>query len=619
MSTAVSPATEHDTPLHGSRREPMVLAFGALLIVALTVAAALVLWRAREDSLDTWRLYMENFSATAAEHASQTLRSADYALGSVVDHVQSLGVDSPERLREVARTRPVFEFIRERAAELPLLDVAAIVALDGEVLNFSRTFPAPAINLADRDYLQAHLSDPALTLFVSSPVKNRGTGRWTFYLARKIRTPAGQTIGLALAGIQSSYFERFYRSINLSEDDTAILLLRSDGTLLARHPPRPQALGQSYREAPSMRALTQARAEGRSAATVQTSAPRTIDPSDTLPRMVTAHGVEGFPLAVSITTREQLMLAPWRRTAWLCALGVLLLDAAIAGMTIKLYLLLRRRHAALRQLDAARAAAEAAAAEKSRFLANLSHEVRTPLHGLLGMAQRMLQSPLQPAQRQQAQIIERTGRLVLGSIDEVLDFSHAAAGQPALEPVPVDLARLGRDCIALFEPQARLKGVVLHLDMDDGGRGSLVSADPLRLSQVVNLLLSNAVKFTSAGGVTLRIAHTGAGLWRLSVHDTGTGLTRRQHETLFEPNAPDGAAPRSDAALGEPRSTLGLSTVQSLVLLLGGTVHARSTPGQGSEFWCELPLESLDPHTGIFMKKDIEELLDQRDEMKVVQ
>ena len=598
MSTAVSPAAEHEPANHVPGREPLVLALGGLLIVALTVAAALLLWRAREDSLATWRLYMENFSATAAEHASQTLRSADYALGSIVDYVQAQGVDSEQRLREVAGTRPVFDFIRERAAELPLLDVATIVALDGEVLNFSRSFPAPALNLADRDYHQAHLADPSLTLFVSAPVKNRASGRWTFYLARKIRTPAGRTVGLALAGIQSSYFERFYRSLKLGEGDSAILLLHSDGTLLARHPPRPDALGTSYREAPSMRALAQARAEGGKAATVVVDAPHVFDPGDTQRRLAAAHAVEDFPLAISITTGEHLMLGPWRQTAWLCALGVLLLDAAIAGMTIQLHWLLRRRRAALRQLDAARTAAEAAAAEKSRFLANLSHEVRTPLHGLLGMAQRLLESPLQPAQRQQAQIIERTGRMVLDAIDEVLDFSHAAgaaAGQPALEPVPVDLARLGRDCIALFEPQARLKGLVLHLEVDDGRRGTLVSADPLRLSQVVNLLLSNAVKFTPAGSVTLRIAHAGAGLWRLSVHDTGIGLTQRQREALFEPQAPDGGPAPADgaAAQAECRNGLGLATVQRLVLLLGGTLNARGTPGQGSEFWCELPLESL--------------------------
>lgn len=568
------------------RSERRVLLFGALLILALSATAVLMLWRGREDSLATWRLYMQNFSATAAEHATQTLKTADYALGSIVDYVQSRGVDSEAALRELARSRTTFDFIRERSAELPLLDVATIVALNGEVLSFSRSFPPPAINLADRDYHQAHLADPALLLYVSAPVKNRGTGRWTFYLARKIRAPSGQTIGLALAGIQSSYFERFYRSINLSEADTAILLLRSDGTLLARHPPRPEALGMSYREAPSMRALAEAVAQGGKSTLVATSAPRLSDPNDTEPRIVASHVVDDFPLAITITTREKLMLGHWHETAWLGGAVLLLLDLAIAAGTLYIHWLLRRRRAELRQLDAARAATEAAAAMRSRFLANLSHEVRLPLQGMLGLARRLLESPLQPAQRQQAQIIERSGRLLLGVIDEVLDISHASGGRLELEPVSLDLARLGRDCIALFEPQARLKGLVLHLELDADACDTQVLGDPLRLSQVLNHLLSNALKFTAAGSVTLCIVPSAAGRWTFSVRDTGVGLTPQQQAALFEPEPPvvDAGAERTE------RAGLGLAAVQRLVQLLGGRLEARGTPGQGSEFWCELPL-----------------------------
>jgi signal transduction histidine kinase len=591
--TTAAPLAATRAPLSSEpRREALVPAFGVLLVLLLSAAVALMLWRAREDSLATWRLYMENFSATAAEHASQALKSADYALGGIVDHVQSSGVDSEARLREVAGTRAMYDFIRERAAELPLLDVATIVALDGKVLNFSRSYPTPAINLADRDYHQAHLADPALLLYVSAPVKNRGTGRWTIYLARKIRSPSGQTLGLALAGIQSSYFERFYRSINLSEADTNILLLRSDGTLLARHPPRPEALGMSYRDAPFMRALADALAHGQTAATVSSDAPRTSDPSDTQRRMTTAHAVEDFPLAVSIATREKLMLGQWRQTAWLCGLGVLLLDIAIVAVTLYIHALLRRRRAELRQLDAARAEAEAAAGLKSSFLANLSHEVRTPLQALHGLALRLLESPLQPAQRQQAQIIERTGRLLLGSIDEVLDFSSASSGEATLEHAELDLARLGRDCVALLEPQARLKGLALHLELEPQGQATLVRSDPLRLSQVLNHLLSNAVKFTPAGSVTLRIARTGPQRWRFAVRDTGVGLTPNQRANLFEPFA---AAEGADGARSPGSMGLGLATVQRLVQLLGGTLDAHGTPGQGSEFWCELALEEVEP------------------------
>ncbi|NML14344.1 sensor histidine kinase [Azohydromonas caseinilytica] len=590
MSTAVPPAAPERAPfLTEPRREALVLAFGAFLILVLTAAAVLMLWRSREDSLATWRLYMKNFSATAAEHAALTMRTGDYVLGRIVDHVHSLGVDSEAALRQTARTRSMHEFLSERTDELPLLEMTTIVALDGEVLNFSSSFPAPAMNLADRDFHQAHLADPALTFYISAPVRNRATGRWTFYLARKIRAPSGQTIGVALAGIQSGYFERFYRSINLSDSETAMLLLRNDGTLLARYPLRPDALGMSYRDAPAMRALAAAQAQGRNEAIVTTEAPRISDPTDTQRRIAASHAVDGAPLVVSVTARESLMLGHWQQTAWLCGIGVLLLDVAIAALTLYIHSLLRRRRTALLQLDAARAAAEAAGGVKSRFLANLSQEVRTPLQGLLGMARRLLESPLQPGQRQQVQIIERSGRQLLGVIDEVLDFSNVAAGQLELEPVNVDLGRLARDCVALFEPQAHFKGLALRLELDANTQDAQVRSDPLRLSQVLNHLLSNAVKYTPAGSVTLRVARISSQRWLFSVRDTGIGLTAQQREHLFEPFTGE-AGPRRHGSAG-----LGLATVQRVVQLLGGTLDARGTPGQGSEFWCELPLPPAEP------------------------
>ena len=586
MSPAVPPATPPAPLLTEPRREALVLAVGAFLIVALTAAAVLMLWRSREDSLVTWQRYMKNFSATAAEHAALTMRTGDYVLGRIVDRMHSLGVDNEAALRRVARTRAMYEFLGERTDELPLLDTTTIVALDGEVLSFSASFPPPALNLADRDYHQAHLADPALPFYISAPVRHPATGRWTFYLSRKIRAPSGQTIGLAVASIQSGYFERFYRSINLSDSDTAMLLMRSDGTLLARYPPRSDALGTSYLDAPAMRALAEAQAQGRNSAIVTTEAPHVSEPNDVQRRMAAAHAVDGAPLVVSVTARESLMLGQWQQTAWLCGVGVLLLDVAIAAMTLYIHRLLRRRRTALLQLDAARAAAEAAGGVKSRFLANLSQEVRTPLQGLLGMAQRLLESPLQPGQRQQVQIIERAGRQLLGVIDEVLDFSSVAAGQLALEPVNVDLVRLARDCVALFEPQAHFKGLALHLELDANVQDAQVRSDPLRLSQVLTHLLSNAVKYTPAGSVTLRVARSSSQRWLFSVRDTGIGLTPQQREHLFEPFTSAGEA----GAQRHGSAGLGLATVQRLVQLLGGTLDARGTPGQGSEFWCELPL-----------------------------
>ncbi|NML16650.1 hybrid sensor histidine kinase/response regulator [Azohydromonas caseinilytica] len=563
-----------------------MLAGGALVILLLTAAAALMLWRGRQESLDTWRLYLGNFAATAAEHAAQTIRTVDFVLSRAVDRIEREQLDGERPPSETLGTRAVHDMLRERVAEVAVIDGIALVTPQGQPVNGSRTFPPPELNLADRDYVQAHVADPSLELFVSAPARNRVSGRWTFYVSRKLRAPSGGMVALAVAGIELGYFERFYRSISLSESDSAILLLRRDGTLLVRYPERAEALGRSYRAAPLMQALSEALAQGRSGATVHTSAPRVINASDTQPRLAAAHAVSDFPLAVSITATEDFMLRGWTRMARAVGAGVLATDLLIAGLALWIHRLLRRRRLALQQLEAARKAAEAASRVKSQFLANMSHEIRTPLHGMLGMAQQLLEEPLPPPQRQRAEVIQRSGELLLGVIDDVLDFSRIEAGRLELERVPFELVQLARDSVALFQTQARAKGLALRLALEDGTAQARLLGDPLRLSQILNNLLANAVKFTPSGSVALQLTPLGGGRWRVAVRDTGIGLSEAECRRIFEPfMQADSSTTRRFGGSG-----LGLAIVRSLLRLHGSELGVDSAPGKGSTFWFVLEL-----------------------------
>jgi len=426
---------------------------------------------------------------------------------------------------------------------------------------------------------------------VSAPVRNRLSGRWTFFVTRKLRAPSGQMIGLAVAGVELAYFERFYRSISLSESDNVILLLRRDGTLLARYPVQVEALKRSYGKAPSMLALAEAMAQGRAGVITYTHAPRITNPADRSARMAAAHAVADFPLAVSIVTNEAFMLRSWYALVRHVGAGVLVTDLLIAALALWIHRLLRRRRAALLQLEAAREAAEVASRVKSRFLANMSHEIRTPLHGMLGMAQRLLQAPLPAPQRQQAELIERSGQLLLGVINDVLDFSRIEAGRLELERVPFDLLRLARDAITLFESQAHAKGLALRLVVEPPATQAWLLGDPLRISQILNNLLSNAVKFTPSGSVELRLAAQEGGAWRVAVRDTGIGLDEAERRRIFEPfMQADSSTTRRFGGSG-----LGLAIVRSLVQLHGGELGVDSEPGRGSEFWFLLQLPSAVP------------------------
>ncbi len=215
----------------------------------------------------------------------------------------------------------------------------------------------------------------------------------------------------------------------------------------------------------------------------------------------------------------------------------------------------------------------------------MSHEIRTPLHGMLGMAGTLAEAQLPPRQRQQAQLVLHSGRLLLGLIDDILDFSRIEAGQLKLEYVPMDLSAIAREAAALFQPMAAHKGLALRLHLPQH-EPAPVLGDPLRLSQILNNLLSNAVKFTSAGGVDLCLVHEAGERWRFVVHDSGIGLTAEQQAWIFEPfTQADGSTTRRFGGSG-----LGLSIVRHLAQLHGGEVGVHSQPGQGAEFWVVLTL-----------------------------
>lgn len=332
-------------------------------MLLLTASSVLTLWHARQEELQSWRLYLSNFSATAAEHATQTVRTVDFVLSRVVDHLEARASDSKQVLPAALWGTPdMHAFLHERVAEVPLIGGLIVLGMDGYSINASQTFPPTNINLADRDYFQAHVADPVLEVYLSAPTRNRVTGRWNFFLSRKLRSPTGQMIGVAVAGIDLDYFEQFYRSINFSgsDKDSVILLLRRDGTPLVRYPVQVQALDRSYRDTPVMQALTAALAQGRHGATVYTSAPRVVDRSDAPPRMAAAHAVAGFPLAVFITATEDFMLHSWHAMARLVGIGVLVTDVLVAALTLWIHRLLRRRRTALLQIQGAREAAESA-------------------------------------------------------------------------------------------------------------------------------------------------------------------------------------------------------------------------------------------------------------------
>ncbi|MBK7642498.1 MAG: response regulator [Planctomycetes bacterium] len=288
---------------------------------------------------------------------------------------------------------------------------------------------------------------------------------------------------------------------------------------------------------------------------------------------------------------------------------------AILGTNRELQSTIQDLERTLAALEEAKRRAERASEAKGRFVATISHELRTPMNGILGTAELLAHSELSPQDQELVAVIRRSGRALLSIIGDVLDFTKAESGRIELESLRFDLRSTLQAINDLMINAAKAKGVALELCIAPNVP-RFVMGDPVRLRQVLLNLLDNAVKFTSSGSVSLDVCRSEGEESRIwfAVIDTGIGIPAEVQQSVFEPFVQaDSTTTRKYGGSG-----LGLAICKQLVGLMGGEIEIASVPGQGTCFHFEARMPCAEDQSADLTQTGLHRMIQTRLDLHVL-
>jgi signal transduction histidine kinase len=509
----------------------------SLFLIAMIWSA--VLWQVNTDKVRSqleMQRQSENLVRVFEEHISRTIRAVDQSVLFLKYEYESEGnkMDLPH-------------YIKQGIIQSQLFVQIAIIGPDG-MLEMSSVPNFKRVDLSDREHFKVHIGQDNGQLFISKPVKGRASKKWSLQFTRRINKPDGSFGGVVVVSVDPFYFTSFYKDLNLGKTGV-VTLVGQDGIVRARTSGR-----RGHRHGhPHQRAVQAMAGQGsRPLPAVEQYRP------DSAHRQFPCGG--RLPLAVLMGVGESEAMADYyeHRNAYFLVASVVSLLICTAGFVM--YQMAVR-------LKNSKAQAESANRMKSEFLAHMSHELRTPLNGILGCSEFLQASLSDPGDLETASMIHKSGQHLLTLVNSILDMARIEAGRMPMEMVEVDLARMLRDTVELFRPKAEGKGLQLDLTTSRPRLPERFRLDQTKLTQVVNNLMHNAVKFTEQGSIQVT-AKVSAHQLQLAIRDTGCGIPADQQQLVFEQFR------QAEAFLtrAQSGSGLGLALVKELVRLMEGKV-----------------------------------------------
>ena len=591
-----APPKRNDGSGSGLDAKPIILTLGILIIALICIGVALAIHELRLRDLNEERRTLTAIDLLLVEETEHTLQSVDLVLVNVAEKLIADDLTTAKQFAAREADRPTYEMLKSRLIGIPQLDAVSLISAKGQLVNFSRSFPTPDVNVADRDYFQALKDKPSTRPFISQPVQSRNTGSWTVYLARRVTGSSGEFLGLVIGAIDLTYFENLYKTLQIGPGG-AVSLWRADGTLLARYPSRPD-IGHVFKTA-------------HLAEVTQSSRPIAYEVDDSFDgpqRLIATMAAKQFPIVVNISKSTGQILTDWNQVAALMAAGTFL---CIVALGFVLWLLMRQfnTYKALAQAheERSKAVAEREQAEAQlrqaqkleaigQLTGGIAHDFNNLLTAVLGN--------LELLKKQTETSDERLHRWASNAYDaanrgavltqRLLVFSRR---QP-LDPRATDVVTL---LASMSDLLRRTLGENIEVVTDIVPELWPAFAD---LNQLDNAILNIAINARDAmeGRGHLIIAarnchieeqHDGDNLEiepgeyvRLAITDTGKGIEQAVLERVFEPFF-------STKPIGQGTG-LGLSQVYGFVKQTGGHVQIHSEPGQGTTVELYLPRAAHD-------------------------